>query len=58
VEDKTERWFHLCEQAADEQDPDKLLALVQEISDILEHKERRLLRQREDPKTGMPHTES
>jgi len=57
VEEKTERWFHLCQQAAIEEDPDKLLALVQEINDILEYKERRLLRQREDLKTGTPHPE-
>ena len=57
MEDKTERWFHLCRQAAIEQDPDKLLALVQEINDILEYKERRLLRQREDLKTVTPHPE-
>jgi len=38
----TERWMQLCAQAAIEQDPDKLLALVQEINDLLEEKERRL----------------
>ena len=48
VQDKTERWFHLCQQAAVEQDPDKLLALIQEINDILEDQERRLLREREE----------
>ena len=37
-----ERWMQLCEQAAIEQDPEKLLALVREINDILEAKERRL----------------
>ena len=37
-----ERWQKLCEQAAIEQDPVKLLALVQEINFILEEKERRL----------------
>ena len=48
VQDKTERWFHLCQQAAVEQDPDTLLALIQEINDILEDQERRLLREREE----------
>jgi phenylalanyl-tRNA synthetase beta subunit len=37
VQDKTERWFHLCQQAAVEQNPDKLLALIAEINDILEY---------------------
>jgi hypothetical protein len=40
--EKKERWFELCEQAAVEQDPQRLLALVREISDLLEEKERRL----------------
>jgi hypothetical protein len=33
-----ERWEMLCELAANEQDPQKLLALVQEINDLLEKK--------------------
>jgi hypothetical protein len=40
--EKKERWMELCAQAADEQDPQKLLALVKEINDLLEEKERRL----------------
>jgi hypothetical protein len=39
---KRERWTQLCEQAANEQDPEKLIALVKEINDLLEEKERRL----------------
>ena len=42
-----ERWLHLCEMAANEQDPDKLVALVTEINRILEEKEQRLKRLRE-----------
>jgi hypothetical protein len=34
--------MHLCEQAATEQDPQKLLELINEINRILEEKERRL----------------
>jgi hypothetical protein len=34
--------MHLCEQAANEQDPDKLMELVREINRLLEEKERRL----------------
>jgi hypothetical protein len=41
-----ERWMHLCEMAANEQDPDKLVQLVSEINKLLEQKEERLFQQR------------
>lgn len=34
--------MELCEKAANEQDPEKLMVLVKEINDLLEAKERRL----------------
>ena len=37
-----ERWLELCEHAAVEQDRDKLLGLMREISRLLEEKENRL----------------
>ena len=37
-----ELWIQLCEQAAVEQDPKRLLELVTRINDLLEQKERRL----------------
>ena len=37
-----ERWMELCALAAVEQDPLKLMELVEEINDLLEEKERRL----------------
>lgn len=37
-----ERWMELCEKAANEQDPEKLMVLVKEINDLLEAKESRL----------------
>jgi hypothetical protein len=37
-----EYWMHLCEQAANEQDPHKLMELVKEINRLLEAKEQRL----------------
>ena len=40
-----ERWMHLCEQAAAEQDTQKLMVLIQEINRLLEEKEQRLHRQ-------------
>ena len=36
------RWMELCEQAAVEQDPTKLLALVEEINRLLLEKEKRV----------------
>lgn len=37
-----ERWRRLCEEAAVEQDPERLLMLTQEINVLLEKKEQRL----------------
>lgn len=37
-----ERWLKLCEQATVEQNHDKLLALIAEITRLLEEKEQRL----------------
>jgi hypothetical protein len=36
-----ERWQMLCALAADEQDPQKLLALIEEINNLLEEKRSR-----------------
>jgi hypothetical protein len=44
-----ERWRQLCEQAAVEQDPEKLLKLTQEINRLLEEKEERLKNLRQTP---------
>lgn len=40
--DNAERWMQLCQEAGGEQDPDKLLQLVQEINQLLAKKEQRL----------------
>jgi len=45
--EKLEQWRQLCELAANEQDPERLLALVKEINRLLDEKEKRL---REKPK--------
>jgi hypothetical protein len=37
-----EHWIELCQQAAVEQDPKKLMELVTEINRLLEEKEQRL----------------
>lgn len=41
-EQTKERWLQLCEQAAVEQDPERLLKLVNEISRILDEKNQRV----------------
>ena len=41
-----ERWMELCALAAEEQDPEKLLALAVEISRLLEEKENRIKQKR------------
>jgi hypothetical protein len=46
-----ERWRKLCEQAAEEQDPKKLMELIEEINRLLESKEERLLREQEEART-------
>ena len=37
-----ERWQKLCEEAANEQDHDRLMQLIQEINQLLQAKEARL----------------
>jgi hypothetical protein len=44
-----ERWLKLAELAAVEQDPEKLVALTQEIVRLLDEKEERLKQRRGDP---------
>jgi hypothetical protein len=38
---ENERWQDLCEQAAKEQDPKKLMEIVREINDLLDAKRKR-----------------
>lgn len=40
--EKLERWQYLCQEAAIEQDPDRLMALTREINRLLDEKEERL----------------
>ena len=42
MQQDSERWRHLCELAAREQDPAKLMQLIKEINELLDAKERRL----------------
>jgi hypothetical protein len=41
-----EEWEKLCQLAAVEQDPERLMAIIQEIDRLLSEKEQRLKRQR------------
>jgi hypothetical protein len=40
--EKKERWLELAHLITEEQDPQKMLALVEELNRLLEEKERRL----------------
>jgi hypothetical protein len=40
--DKKESWMELCELAAQEKDPSKLMALIGEIDRLLQSKEQRV----------------
>ena len=42
MRENLQKWMELCEQAATEQDPEKLMELISEINRLLEAKERRL----------------
>ena len=43
-----ERWLELCLQAANEQDEQQFMALIQEINRLLDEKEERLRDQKKD----------
>ena len=50
MREKKEKWFELCEQAAKEQDPEKLMVLVEQIDALLQEKCERL----KNPKSVSP----
>jgi hypothetical protein len=43
MRESTEKWMELCKEAANEQDSQKLLALIREIAALLETKRERLI---------------
>ncbi len=49
MRDNTERWKQLCEEAAKEQNPRRLLELTREINDLLLGKRQRLERPDDPP---------
>jgi hypothetical protein len=54
IGEKGEYWRSLCEQAAKEQDSNKLLELVREINQLLQEKELRLEAQRRSRESYLP----
>ena len=50
----SELWMTLCEQAAREYDPNRLLELVSQINDLLEQKENRL-KEKRHPQMPLAH---
>jgi len=56
--EKEEQWKKLCAQAAIEQDPEKLLALVTEINLLLQEKEDRLRKRESAESNRRPSTSS
>ena len=43
MRENTEKWMELCAQAANEQDSRKLMALISQISALLDAKQQRLI---------------
>jgi hypothetical protein len=43
MRENTEKWMELCAQAANEQDSRKLMALISQISALLDAKQERLI---------------
>ena len=43
MRENTEKWMELCAQAANEHDSRKLMALIQEITALLDAKQERLI---------------
>jgi hypothetical protein len=50
MQGQRELWMELCAQAADEQDPQKLMQLVDQINQLLQEKEARLVRSKSNEK--------
>jgi hypothetical protein len=48
--ERGERWQALCSQAAQEQDPDRLMELIRQINELLDEKEQRLKREKANEK--------
>jgi hypothetical protein len=43
MRENTEKWMELCAQAANEQDSQRLMALIQQITALLDAKQERLI---------------
>lgn len=47
-----EKWMELCEQAANEQDSQKLIALIKQITALLDAKQERLI-EKDSPRSKL-----
>jgi hypothetical protein len=52
IGEPNQEWLHLCELASKEQDPEKLMVLVREITRLLEEREKQLKARRSEPDRG------
>ena len=52
MRDNREQWMELCAQAANEQDSQKLMALIKQITTLLNAKQKRLIEK--DPQRSFP----
>jgi hypothetical protein len=52
----TEKWMELCARAANEQDPQKLMALIKQIAAILDINQKRLI-EKDSQRVGSERTD-
>ncbi len=57
AENRREEWVRLCEMASQEQDPEKLMVLVREITRLLEEREKAIKAKNAGPGNGFTVTE-
>lgn len=54
MRENREKWMELCAQAANEQDSQKLMALIKQITALLDAKQERLIEQESQRLTSEP----
>ena len=54
MRENSEKWMELCAQAATEQDSRKLMALIDQITELLDGKQERLIEQESQRLTSEP----
>jgi hypothetical protein len=56
MREHTEKWMELCARAANEQDPQKLMALIKQIAAILDINQKRLI-EKDSQRVGSERTD-